>query len=481
MILRPRRLVSAVLTVGLVAILASHLASQTAAPTPLTVLSKDGRRPLALTLVNDQEFVAIDDLATFFQLTVREDTLGALTVNYKGRTIVLTPDQALASVAGRLVALPAPTSRVGRRWLVPVEFVNRALALIYDAKLDLRKSSHLLVVGDLRVPRVTVRYDLVAPGARLTIDATPRATSTVTQDNERLTIKFDADALDIASPPLAPPGPQALVQAVRILDAVTLAVDLGPRNAGFRATSQPVDTTTRLTIDVTAVEAPATTPAAPSTPSTPSTPATPVVPVPPATVDVPPLLGAPVATIRTIAIDPGHGGKDDGAKGVGGTKEKDVTLALARRIKAAIEARLGIRVLLTRDDDRDLAVDDRTAIANNNKADLFISLHANASLRPSTTGASIYYAAFDPKPKAVRATRRAPSVSRPLAAAHATSSSSPGTSRSRITSNNRSRLPPSSRSNSTTACRWRCGPSITRRWPSSSPPTCRPCSWRWGF
>ena len=147
------------------------------------MLSKDGRRAIPLTLVNNQEFVAVDDLAATFQLTVREDALGALTITYKDKTIVLT-NQALASVAGRLVSLPAPAARAGSRWLVPVEFINRALALIYDTKLDLRKPSHLLIVGDLRVPRVTVRYDLVAPGRRLTIDATPRAASTVTQDNE---------------------------------------------------------------------------------------------------------------------------------------------------------------------------------------------------------------------------------------------------------------------------------------------------------
>ena len=60
-----------------------------------------------------------------------------------------------------------------------------------------------------------------------------------------------------------------------------------------------------------------------------------------------------------------------------------------------IEARLGLRVLLTRDDDRNVPLDERTAIANNNKADLFISLHANASLRKATTGATIFTAAFE--------------------------------------------------------------------------------------
>jgi len=141
------------------------LASQAPAPTPLTMVTKEGRRTIPLMLVNNQEFVAVDDLATTFQLAVREDSLGALTIGYKDKTIVLT-NQALASVAGRLVSLPAPAARAGRGWLVPVEFIGLALALVYDSKLELRKPSHLLIVGDVRVPRVTIRYDLVAPGAR---------------------------------------------------------------------------------------------------------------------------------------------------------------------------------------------------------------------------------------------------------------------------------------------------------------------------
>src|SRR5437870_3902288 len=113
----------------------------------ITVLAGEGRRALPLTLVSDQEFVALDDLAAAFQLTVHEEALGAITVTYKGKTIVVTPEQALASVSGRLVSLPAPPSRSGRRWLVPVEFISRALTLVYDARLDLRKGSRLLVVG----------------------------------------------------------------------------------------------------------------------------------------------------------------------------------------------------------------------------------------------------------------------------------------------------------------------------------------------
>jgi len=342
-------------------------------------------------MVGEQEFVGLDDLAAIFQLTVHEETLGAITVTYKGKTIVLTPDQTLASVSGRLISLPAPPARNGRRWLVPVEFISRALAPIYDSRIELRKPSHLLLIGDVRVPRVTVRYDPLGAAGRLTIDATPRATSNVTQDGDHLTIKFDADALDIANPPLPPQGGQSLIQSVRTTDAVTLSVELGPRFAGFKAAAQPVDTTMRLVVDVVAAQPTDTAAPAPAAPPPPSA----ELPGAPASTELPPALNPPTVSIRTISIDPGHGGEDEGVKGTGGAKEKDLTLSVARRLKAVIEGRLGIRVLLTRDDDRNVPLDERTAIGNNNKADLFISVHLNASMRKSTSGASIFCAAFD--------------------------------------------------------------------------------------
>jgi len=95
--------------------------------------------------------------------------------------------------------------------------------------------------------------------------------------------------------------------------------------------------------------------------------------------------------LRTIVIDPGHGGTEQGARGPSGTLEKNVALSIARQLKAAIETRLGIRVLLTRSGDETVALDARAAFANNNKADLFISIHANASVRSSVTGAEVFY------------------------------------------------------------------------------------------
>ena len=362
-----------------------QLAGQTAA---LTLLSREGRRTIPLTIVSEQEFVALDELAAAFQLAVREES-GAITVAYKGRTIVLNPDQTIASVAGRVISLSARPVRAGGKLLVPADFINRAIAPIYDARVDLRRSARLLIIGDLRVPRVTVSSEVLAAGLRLTIDASPQTTSTLTKDADHLTLRFDADTLDVLLPALLPQG---FALAIRRVDAVTLAVDLGPRFASYRSSTQAVEASTRVTLELL--------PAATETTAAPPPPvASPTLPTPTEL----PTFGPPRTSIQTVVIDPGHGGEDAGTKGSAGVVEKAVTLTAARRLKSALEARLGLRVLLTREDDRDVPFDRRTAMANNNKADLFISLHANASFRPEVAGASILVASFPDEQRARQA------------------------------------------------------------------------------
>jgi len=90
-----------------------------------------------------------------------------------------------------------------------------------------------------------------------------------------------------------------------------------------------------------------------------------------------------------MVIDPGHGGDDTGVQSRGAAEEKTITLAVAHRLRAMIETRLGIRVILTRGDDRNISLDERAAIANNSKADLFLSLHMNASPAASVAGAGV--------------------------------------------------------------------------------------------
>jgi N-acetylmuramoyl-L-alanine amidase len=103
---------------------------------------------------------------------------------------------------------------------------------------------------------------------------------------------------------------------------------------------------------------------------------------------------APSRSLPVIVVDPGHGGVETGAVGPGGLQEKDIALDLARRVKDLLQ-RQGVTVVLTRDDDRVLPLDDRTAIANQNRAELFLSIHLNASKRKSAVGAETYFLSTD--------------------------------------------------------------------------------------
>lgn len=95
--------------------------------------------------------------------------------------------------------------------------------------------------------------------------------------------------------------------------------------------------------------------------------------------------------IQTIVIDPGHGGMEPGALGKYGTLEKDIALALGLKLKNVIEKNLPVRVVLTRENDVSISLENRAAIANYNKSDLFISIHINSSFRKDAHGSETFF------------------------------------------------------------------------------------------
>lgn len=99
---------------------------------------------------------------------------------------------------------------------------------------------------------------------------------------------------------------------------------------------------------------------------------------------------AAIDRLITIVIDPGHGGEDPGAKGRRGTYEKNVTLAIARRLKAAVDAEPGMRAMLTRDADFFIPLAGRVEKARRARADLFVSIHADAFIKPHARGSSVF-------------------------------------------------------------------------------------------
>jgi N-acetylmuramoyl-L-alanine amidase len=352
------------------AVLGSMPLAQGPAPSPLTLITAQGRRPLPTIAINGQEMVAVDDLVSFLQVAAREDTAaGGLAISYKGRTVIVSPDQPMASVSGRLIPLPAPALRNGRRWFVPIDLLTRALAPIYDARIEFRRPSRLVIVGDLRVPRVTVRLDSIGPPTRLSVEASPSTLITPVIEPGRVILRLDAHALDLA--PLPQGG--GLIEQARI-DGNTVVVTLSARAGQARAAQAGTSEASRVNVDVPAGQVDAALP----------------LPAPPVTEVEEASPPAAAAATRVVVIDPGHGGPDIGVTGQGGAQEKQLVLSIARRAKVLIESRLGVRVLLTRDDDSNPTLDARTALANNNNADLFISVHLNGSLSPMASGAEVY-------------------------------------------------------------------------------------------
>ena len=100
-------------------------------------------------------------------------------------------------------------------------------------------------------------------------------------------------------------------------------------------------------------------------------------------------LSASLRRVHTIVVDPGHGGRDPGATGVGGVREKDVNLIIAKHLAEQLRAR-EFEVVLTRERDRTVDLEERTAIAESASGDVFISIHANASRRSKARGLEIY-------------------------------------------------------------------------------------------
>jgi N-acetylmuramoyl-L-alanine amidase len=98
--------------------------------------------------------------------------------------------------------------------------------------------------------------------------------------------------------------------------------------------------------------------------------------------------------VGRIVIDPGHGGHDRGSTGPGGLMEKELVLDVALRLGKLIEERLGSEVIFTRNDDTFVPLEGRTSLANDSKADLFLSIHANSSPYPSVAGVETYYLNF---------------------------------------------------------------------------------------
>jgi N-acetylmuramoyl-L-alanine amidase len=382
---------------GLLA-LAALLPPPARAASSLTVLTATQRREVTTVVRGEGELVAIQEVLAGLDVSATSDAKGGAVTLQRGRhELVLHHRKSLASVDGDLKLLSAPALLEGGLWLVPVDGLPRLLAPFLERPVDWRAAQRILVVGPVSIPRLTVTTFVSADLARVVFEASETVPFRVQQEAGRVTVAVPRDLVDVSLPPSRPAG--GIVESVQFLGGAEnlFAVVLGPRFQKLKATEQ--ESPARLVLELSAPPlAPGEKPPAPA-------------PVPRA---------APVeepAAVRTVVIDPGHGGENAGAKGPGGTLEKDVALSIARKLRAELVNARGLAVFLTREKDEEVGLDERSAIANNFKADLFVSIHANASRARGAKGSEVYFLSYQASDDESRYTAQMEGAAEPLAGA----------------------------------------------------------------
>jgi N-acetylmuramoyl-L-alanine amidase len=322
----------------------------------------------------------------------------------------VTDGRAFVSVATKLVALQSPARLVSGEWYVPLDFISKVLPSLARERLTYRDRERTLIVGDA-FPKLQVRTSRDPSYTRVEVSTSRKVDIQLSETEReiRLSIRTpyletdfrDEEILDDVVERIRLERKESLYEIVvelgdrfgtlkrmdRTSPEPAVVLDLLRSRVPTARGGRPGEVET-IAGDLRSVEERGTA-AGTGTP-------TPEV----ATIELPPDTSDPIALdsgstrLRVVALDPGHGGAEIGAEGKGGLVEKDLVLAVARQLRTYLQDRLGLRVILTRDGDRNLALDERTAIANNNKADLFISIHADASPSREARGSSVYFLSY---------------------------------------------------------------------------------------
>lgn len=376
------------LSVSLVGMIASLLLAHLAWPGEIEVLYEGQWKILKTELVSGREYVPLAQVAKITGGGVLRD---GLRVN--GVTFRLVEGEPGVVVGDTTFLLTAPPVKQRGAFWVPVEFLVRALEARYgEGRVFWNRSGRVVWLGKEQYNLRLLRHHAYPDYTRLVIEAlTPLNFRLQEEGKAQLSLRIEGGIL---SPMLS--------EAVRINDGVVEMVEptQGQGEAIFRIQRDAFGGLTRtftlnnperIVVDLyrakTAAQPPPETPPAQPSPRAPSAaPATPQV-----------------TGLRTIAIDPGHGGRDTGAIGPKGLQEKDVVLDIGLKLRRLIQERLGIRVVMTRTDDVFVPLEERTAIANRAKADFFISIHVNAAHRTRAQGFETYFLSREPSDSAARA------------------------------------------------------------------------------
>jgi N-acetylmuramoyl-L-alanine amidase len=331
---------------------------------------------LAVTVTDDSRgYVAPDRLAVLLKgtWTVKGDA-GTLTVGK--RTAEFGRGQARATVQGTAITLDSAPRISGRGWLISRDFLGKGLPRLAPgvsviAVTEPRNPTAKTVQGS--VPLEELRYRSYPSFTRVVIETGARLAYAVVATDEEVRVRLPGLSLSGSRIEEIADG---LVQEVRLEpvgEEATLRVILEGTAGEVKHTV--LQDPYRLVLDIYR---------------------------PKDTTGAEPGRGGAMQPLKLIVLDAGHGGHDSGAIGPSGVQEKDVVLDVTRRVARMVEPGLGVKVVLSRDSDVFVPLRERTNFANKQRADLFVSIHANAHPQAVSEGVETYFLSSEASDNAAR-------------------------------------------------------------------------------
>lgn len=326
---------------------------------------------IAVQTIEGKPYVRIADLQPVLGLVATP--LGAnLSITYGSGNVILSPGRSLVSVNEKLVSLSGAVYSDNGVWHVTLDFIPKVLKPLSPKPILWLESTRSLILGDIQQNQIALKYAKSPDSCRVVFQSSRPVGYTVTPETGGLTILPKSDDYTFAFQETAFSDgfiKKLSIQPVGARNGLYIEFDSAFGSYQSFELSDPP----RLVIDFYRKSA------------------TQEAPAEPAPLAPPTLLPSTEPSKRVIVIDPGHGGDETGAVGPDGAFEKDITLAIARKLKALVEKNTAMSAILTREDDRVVPLDDRTALANNNKADLFVSIHCNSTVHGLAQGAETYF------------------------------------------------------------------------------------------
>jgi N-acetylmuramoyl-L-alanine amidase len=356
----------------------------------LDVLFGDSKSRYTLysSLEGEKEYIPLNQVIQVFNLTRTWDSLnGMVILGYRGKTGAFKPDQTDIIVERRTFLLKNPPKYIEGILMIPLEFIIDVLPLFYDKEISWDPSRRLLKVGSGHIEITSVQHAVYNDYTRIIVQTNKPVTYKVVEKLPALLIvDLPESSFSLSNNPVQVGSNSVkIVKIINSYGTTQVLVNLSPQfiNYDHFALNDPP----RIVIDVHGI--PGDEDLAKKQVEELSTP----IPLPlddtSNLAQILPKIRTPT-TVKTVIIDPGHGGRDKGIAIGPDLWEKDITLVIAQKLSEALRRRLGVRVVLTRTGNDNLSPVERATLANSTRADLLISLHLNNSFSSSTQGFEVY-------------------------------------------------------------------------------------------